>query len=354
MQVGTVSPADMLEGQSLADGWRVVRRLDRPAGATGGTFSVGYLVEHPDGRKGFCKALDYTSMLAQADPAVALQVATAGYLFERNLYRKCGERRMSRVVKWLGDGVITPPGQMIPVNYIILERAEYDIRQELDLEADLEATLRLRTLHHVATGLRQLHQHLIVHQDLKPSNVLVFTSAAEGRNSKITDLGRATDVTIPAFQDDLKIAGDASYAPPEQLYNAIPQDFGPRRLACDLYQLGSLATFMFTTASMNALLKMELAPAHAWTSWTGTYEEVLPYVRAAYGKALETFRSETPKSVSQELTKLVGYLCDPDPFQRGYPLNKENAAHRYDLERFISKLDMLSIRASMRARGIIS
>jgi hypothetical protein len=104
----------MLEGQALIDDWRVVQLVSRPEGATGSNFSVGYLVEHPDGRKGFCKALDYSSMLAQADPALALQFATESFNFERDLYLKCGEHRMSRVVRRYSDGVITLPDQFIP------------------------------------------------------------------------------------------------------------------------------------------------------------------------------------------------------------------------------------------------
>ena len=44
-----VSAAYNLEGRMLDGGWKVVRLLVRPLGATGGNFSVGYLVESADG-----------------------------------------------------------------------------------------------------------------------------------------------------------------------------------------------------------------------------------------------------------------------------------------------------------------
>ena len=342
------SAAEMLLGLTLNDGWRVVERIERRPGATGGSFSVGYRVEHPDGRRGFCKALDYSKALSAPDTPAAMRTATEEYIFERDLHHKCEDLRMSRVVVALADGIIFVADSPIPrVDYIILEYAAYDIRQELDQDADLEAILRLRSLHHVAVALRQLHQHKIAHQDVKPSNILVFINQDKDRSSKVGDLGRATDASRPALHDVADIVGDRNYAPPEQLYRATPTEFGPRRLACDLYQLGSLATFMFTTASMNSLLSLELSPGHTWFNWTGTYEEVLPYVRDAFGKALEKLRSMAPPSIADDITALVSYLCDPDPALRGYPENRRLGHNSYGLQRVVTKLDLLARRVAL-------
>ena len=56
----------------------------------------------------------------------------------------------------------------------------------LDDEATLDLVFMMGTLHHVSLGLSQLHRAEIAHQDLNPSNVLVFES---GKSSKICDLG---------------------------------------------------------------------------------------------------------------------------------------------------------------------
>jgi serine/threonine protein kinase len=347
------SAAEMLEGVTLGNGWRVVERCIRGPKDTGGNFCVGYRVEHSDGGQGFCKALDYARIFGMdGDPATLLQQLTESYNFERDILHKCDEFRMSRVIRILDDGSIRLEGSVFPISYLIFEYAQYDIRRELDEVRDLEAALRLRTLHHVATGLSQLHNARIAHQDLKPSNVLIVDASVATRSSKLGDLGRATDTQIHAFHDDLPIAGDRSYAPPEQLYNAALVEFGPRRLACDLYHLGSLATFLFTSTSMNALLAQYLHSSHLWTSWTGTYVDVLPYVRDALGRALAEVEPACPAAISSRLTKLVAYLCEPDPHLRGHPAEKRNNPRNpYGLQRIVSEFDLLAKRAEMRTRG---
>jgi serine/threonine protein kinase len=353
MSGGVTSAAEMLEGRTLVNGWKVTERLIRRSKSTGGNFCVGYRVKHPDGREGFCKALDYAKVFSGGgDPATILQKLTENYNFERNILRKCGEFRMSRIVRMLDDGTIDVDGFPIPVSYIIFEYAQFDIRRELDEVEDLQAALRLRTLHHVAVGLGQLHGKHIVHQDLKPSNVLVVDPGTETRNSKLGDLGRATDRDVYTSHDDLPIAGDRNYAPPEQLYNSAPSDFEPRRIACDLYHLGSLATFLFTTSSMNALLARHLHPSHLWTSWTGTYGDVMPYIRDAFGRSLSDLRSTCPEPIAERLTTLVGYLCEPDPYLRGHPAERrQNPLNPYALQRIISEFNFLAMRADMRVRG---
>ena len=77
-----------------------------------------------------------------------------------------------------------------------------------------------RSLHHIAVGLQQIHGQGIAHQDLKPSNVLVFN----GNNSKIGDFGRsAYKGHIPPHENN-NVAGDLTYAPPELLYGYVDPD----------------------------------------------------------------------------------------------------------------------------------
>jgi serine/threonine protein kinase len=347
------SPAEELLGLMLGE-WRVIERYERDPHSTGGNFCVGYRVVHSDGRYGFCKALDYSAALSSGvDPARVLQIMTESYNFEREILQKCDEFGVSRVIRMMDNGVVNVEGFFIPVNYMIFEYAEFDIRRELDRQGDLGTVLKLRTLHHVAIGLKQLHGIQIAHQDLKPSNVLVVDSSAERRNCKLGDLGRATDPKVPAPHDDLPIAGDRTYAPPEQLYNATPIEFGPRRLACDLYHLGSLAAFMFAGIPMNALLAQNLYPSHLWTTWTGTYDDVIPYVRDAFGRSLAVLHDSCPEIIADQFTRLVSYLCEPDPYLRGHLSERRNLnGSQYSLERIVSELDLLATRAMIRGRGV--
>jgi hypothetical protein len=50
--------------------------------------------------------------------------------------------------------------------------------------------------------------------------------------------------------EELDVAGDHAYAPPE----TPPQDWNTRRLGCDLYHLGSLVSFFFAGVGTTALL----------------------------------------------------------------------------------------------------
>ena len=56
-------PHESLSDLELDGGWKVVRKTAKSAGATGGHFSCGYIVENADGRLGYLKALDFFSML---------------------------------------------------------------------------------------------------------------------------------------------------------------------------------------------------------------------------------------------------------------------------------------------------
>lgn len=347
--------AELLEGRELDGGWTVTERIERPTNATGGNFCVGYKVENEDGRRGFLKALDYgRAFSGGANTVDILKALTDGYVFERDLLKHCGASRMSRVVVSLADGETQVEGCQIPnVSYIIFELAECDIRAELDSQTSGQVEAKLRSLHHVATGLMQLHSKMIAHQDLKPSNVLVFTEGgANDRVSKVGDLGRATDASRPAPHDEYPIAGDQSYAPPEQLYGATPTEFYARRFACDLYHLGSLAAFMFAGASINSLLAMELHPMHFPRNWAGTYIDVLPYVRDAFGRALARIEESLPSSVSDELIQVISYLCDPDPDKRGHPSVRRISENPYALNRTVTTFDLLARRAAVQARSI--
>jgi serine/threonine protein kinase len=118
---------------------------------------------------------------------------------------------MSRVVSALDDD---PTGTGLPVQYIIFECAESDVREQALIDGRFDTAWALRTLHQVAVGVRQLHGRNIVHQDLKPSNVLLFETVG----SKVGDLGSSTNKENSSPRDQFDVAGDRTYAPPDLLY----------------------------------------------------------------------------------------------------------------------------------------
>jgi serine/threonine protein kinase len=335
--------AEMLEGLNLQGNWTVVEKVNPGANATGGCFSTGYIIQGTDGRKAFLKALDYSRALRSPDPARALQALTEAYNFERDVLRKCKDRRLDRVVLALDDGVLTAPDGG-KVQYLILELAEGDVRSHPDFINGFDLALVLRALHHAATGLKQLHGQGIAHQDLKPSNVLVFPE----RSWKLTDLGRSALKGSTPPHHDYTCPGDRSYAPPEQLYGQVDLEWNRRRYGSDAYLLGSMVVYFFAGVGTTQLIHTELDPSHSWLQWSGTYGDVLPYVRDAFGRVVDRFEQITqslPDQVRPELVASVRELCEPDPFLRGHHLTRLTQGNPYALDRYVSRFNLLASRA---------
>lgn len=349
VEEGTQKPAAALEGMDLPRGWHVTHRIQPRPGISGGSFSEQYLVESENGTLGFLKALDFTTALAAPDLTVALQKLTEAYNFELDLVLHCANQQMSRVVLGLdhGEANVRGYGPLSRVPYIIFERAHRDARQHVDLLSELDLAWVLRSMHHVSTGIRQLHDHGVMHQDVKPSNVLVF----EDRSSKIGDLGRASRKGYVAPHDEFLIAGKKLYAPPDLLYGHTDQDAYMRRRACDLYQIGGLLFFFFVGIGATAALGNALTPGHRWTNWQGTYEQVLPYVRGAFDEVALSFHRAVPDEFREPLTVLFRELADPDPVLRGDPKASALGGSRYGLHRYISRFNALAVRAEMRFRS---
>jgi serine/threonine protein kinase len=304
-----------------------------------------------NGEHAFLKALDYSLALQQEDPVAALQELAAAYLHERRLLERCTAERLSHVVMALDFGEVEVPGQglLSRVQYLILERADGDVRAHLDTLDALDMAWSLRSLHHVAVGLQQLHRRNIYHQDTKPSNVLVFPDG----DRKIGDLGRATRQGYAAAHDTFVVPGDPTYAPPELLYGYVLPDESRRRMACDMYLLGSLLVFFFVrigmTPAWGAGLHKSLYPA----SWQGRFDEVLPHVRDAFDNAVRQVSEQIPPTFRERLTLIIRELCDPDPIMRGDPRARARNQNPYSLERYVSRLDRLAKEAELQLKRSI-
>jgi eukaryotic-like serine/threonine-protein kinase len=282
------------------------------------------------------------------DILTALQVVLQSYLFERNLLQECKQKRMDRIVMALEDGSVridpNLPAPFGDVNYLIFEPAEGDVRKYLSLLNGLDVIWILKCLHHIATGLHQLHSAKVAHQDLKPSNVLVFDATL----SKVADLGCASVDGGVSPRDDLEFAGDKTYAPPELLYRSVDPDWRRRRQAADVYHLGSMVTFFFCGLSMTAMILDSMPPDHHYNAWGGSYVEILAEVRDAFGMALEKFSNSVPgDQLRKNLREIVSQLCDPEPSRRGHPSNRQGFANPYSLERYINRFNLLAQRATI-------
>ena len=337
------NPAAQLEGMILEDGWVVGPLLPKKLQSTGGNFCKCYKVELHSGRKAFLKALDFHNAFRLGTQVI--EKITVLFNFERDLLGECNISMMDRVVRAIGSvtAEVDPTNPFGLVPYLIFEEADADIRIHLDDPKNLSSIAwKLRSLHHVATGLKQLHGADIAHQDLKPSNVLVFYVNTILTISKVADLGRASRAGSYSPYDEDMWAGDPNYAPPEILYSFIDPDWGKRRIAGDLYMLGSLIAFIFTQTTSLATLFHAL-PIQFWpANWGGSYEDVLPYIQNAFATSSAQFSKSLPEKLRTDLVPVFEQLCNPDPRKRGVPgvLMNKNA-----LERILSKLDLMAARA---------
>jgi eukaryotic-like serine/threonine-protein kinase len=337
------SGAELLDGRDLPNGWRVVERIQRSPKATGGCFSIGYKVENADGRKGFLKALDYSAALRAPDTPSVLKSMIDAFVFERDLLNDCVMWKIRRVVRAIDSGqIVVPRARIREVNYLIFELADGDVREHLDFANQLDAAFSLRTVHNVAAALEQLHYRGVAHQDLKPSNVLVFSDV-----TKIADFGCASRRGAVSPRDGVGCAGAVSYAPPELRYGDVDTDWVRRRLACDVYLLGSLVMYLFTGVSTSSALYRCLDQRFQPGYWQGRYVDLLSVLYESFGQVLEWFEQSVPDArLARELRAVVHQLCDPDPKLRGDPVER-GRPNQYGLRRYVSKFDCLARRAEL-------
>ena len=336
-------PADMLENTVLPGGWIVGQKVTKKPGATGGSFSTGYFVSHPDGRSGFLKALDFSRASGVPPAAVSdvLKLLVDTYIFERDICVKCQESGVTRIVRAIDHGSIGGFAQNSHVDYLIFEKADGDVRAILSDPAGFDLAFAMRTLHGIAAALQQLHNAQIAHQDIKPSNVLVFTSQ---QKSKLADFGRAWAKGMPAPHDNYVVPGDPGYAPLE-LHANVPLSDDARRFGYDMYLLGSMVVFLFTQVHINALIYKHLDPSfmsHA----KATFDDCLPYYQFAFHKALDEFELHVPVLIRAKLKSIVSELCNPDYTRRGNPTG--TGLTRFSLHRYVSLFDQLRYQAESK------
>jgi serine/threonine protein kinase len=287
--------------------------------------------------------------MASEDVAASLKRLTEAYVHERELLERCSKARLSKVVLPLAHGQVTLPGHLIPVNYLIFERAEGDVRDHFAVMEAFDLAWVMRVLHDTAVGIQQLHGEGIAHQDVKPSNLVTFSS---GATVKIADLERGEHREMTSPHADAQVAGDWTYAPPEHLYGSLPTDWATRRRSCDLYHLGSMICFFFlgmaTTPAILARLQEDQYPVQ----WGDSYEAILPFVRDAFDLVALALDERLPPECRDRLGTAFRELCDPEPARRGSPKAKsQQYGDPFSVARYVSLFDLVAKRAERHLRA---
>lgn len=354
-----------LAGKSTTNGWLISERMphsseDPNQEKTGGTFSVGYKVEK-EGKTAFMKVFDIVSAFDSGKPIdVEISRIAGEYNHEKALLDLCTSGRMSRVVRILDHGKIeTPfplpinPDYTLPLYFIIFERADGgDIRDVFNAYETVNDANRMEYLHHTIVGIQQLHQAQISHQDIKPSNVLIFKENGEG--AKLADFGRALKKGAHAPHANFDVAGALYNAPPEQLYGYRAAEWQDRREASDLYNFGSLVSFVFSGQLATTCIISEL-PEEMWPQkWQGSYDDVLPMVQAAFAHFLVNIRQSFPEWARDRLEEVVKLCCEPDVHKRGDTRARSQvgrvpgASGPIGVDRFVTRMSVLRSEAQRR------
>jgi eukaryotic-like serine/threonine-protein kinase len=133
----------------------------------------------------------------------------------------------------LYDYGITPEG----LPYIIMEYIDgVAIDRFCDLNG-LDLPEKLELIVQLCDAVGYLHRKMIIHQDIKPSNLLVDNH----RKLRVIDLGVATvlhDAGSRSYKNGF--AGTLDYAPPEQIRGLAPT------FASDVYQVGMVLHKLFS------------------------------------------------------------------------------------------------------------
>lgn len=291
--------------------------------------TVSFLPE----RIGHCRI---TGLLGQGGSGVVFsaemerageQQMVAVKLLHINLNDAESERRFERerrilasldhpgITRWLDAGV-TADGRP----FLVMERVEGQPIDEYCRTRRMDVAGRLRLVGQIAHAVNSAHRQLIVHLDLKPSNILV---TAEGQ-VKLLDFGTAK-LLDPLGGLTTTWQLTPLYASPEQLRGE------PVSTACDVYAMGVILYELLTGASPFGTRASLVAVAERASGR-------LP-IRPMTGTVTDQGASERSTSVEKlrstlrgDLQAIVGKALAAEPNQRyGNPLSLGE-----DLERYLS------------------
>jgi hypothetical protein len=177
-------------------------------------------------------------------------------------------------------------------------------------------------------------------------------ASAKGPEGKLGDLGVAYLPGRPCPTDDEPIPGDCFHAPPEQLYGD-PGHLGvdQRRQAADMFMLGDLIAYLLTGVTYNAVVTKILDPTQRWREWSGTFDEILPTLIDVHGRSLRRFREALYSDITDLVCRTLDELCYPDPSLRGEPSKRGKGGAQFDLNRYVTALDLIRYRSELALRG---
>jgi eukaryotic-like serine/threonine-protein kinase len=128
------------------------------------------------------------------------------------------------------------PADLVATPFIVFELVEGETLKQVISRGPLEIPRAIAYAIEIARALGVAHEHMLVHRDVKPQNILIDL---EGR-AKITDFGIARTLTERGLTLDGRVLGTTDYVSPEQ---ALGQRVTRQS---DVYSLGVVLFEMLT------------------------------------------------------------------------------------------------------------
>lgn len=228
------TPAVELSGRAIPAGERTPDLAGRIVGAYrllsligGGGMGSVYLAERAD------RAFEKRVAVKLVDPSMRSAEILRRFDNERQVLAGLEHPNIARLL----DGGVTEDG----VPYIVMEHVDGLAIDAFCRERGLSVGARLRLFASVCTAVHYAHQHLVVHRDLKPGNILVTSDGVV----KLLDFGIAKVLADSGSSDltrsEIRVM-TPRYASPEQIRGE------PITTASDVYALGILLYELLTGA----------------------------------------------------------------------------------------------------------
>lgn len=239
----------------------------------------------------FVKVIDIEKALRGSDLTnftKTLEQQLKAFNYEKELLEKCRDRSLSKIVRVI-DANMIPVGELTayPIPFLVFEKADGNVRDYIKFQNDVDFVWKLQSLHDIATGIEQLHSIQVIHQDLKPSNILQFKA-----QSKIANIGKSKTFSGDGLYDRMLIPRDKTFAPLETFSEFVfyrPDDWLDLNLAMDSYELGNLMTFYFTGLNMTAMLIEKVKKIGLTTRPTVT--EYRSYIEICFDECVENIKN---------------------------------------------------------------
>lgn len=347
-----------LVGKSIG-GWSVesiIENNDRTS-----KYALYYKVTR-DGVSAIMKVLNYDKCLNANDLDGAkdqddlLSREAGAFHFESELAKQCAGKHMGNVIRYLDSNELKLDGYVVRnVSYIVYELSDGKIGDFLkfsskaDFVVDLGILVdKLKSLHQVTKGVRQLHTHLIAHHNITPQSIEVF----DGNNLfKVGGLqkSRTRQAVLNSPVSAKLFDGDYTYAPPEAFFGYKMSEEMNTYYQIDTYMLGNMIVYYLTSMNLTTLIDRKCpCSLIEWASKGAEYKQVLPYIIDAFNQSLDDIKSSIcAKELRESIMDIIEGLCNPDPEKRGYPTGFGRKGTNVDLQRVLTDLDILYRKAQL-------